>query len=348
MSTFTVLSLVYISLINLLYGQPINTYINSITIITSLLRTSKVYSLSSDCNDGSCTALSTAEKQAILDIHNELRDRTAGGGLPGHPAATDMNYLIWDDGLANVAQTYAESCPGLNHNGNRGIEYLSQRDAGNVKWGPDTQYRSNACSNQNCISIGENLAVRSSPYTVSNIVSQIESGWYDEWQEWSYGNHNSGCSGVCGHYTQMVWANTRYVGCGYSNGCSSGGWASVFLCNYFPAGNFNSIPPYTSGTACSNCMSDRTQCKSEYITRSDNALSYPSQPYNALCDGGACPTMCDGGSYSRSNCDGTGCNNNNIDCNDGTINKNNGRNICATDSPTSPTNNPITQQPTQP
>eukprot|EP01084_Bolivina_argentea_P231500 390393_1 len=350
MSTFTVLSLVYISLINLLYGQPINTYINSITIITSLLRTSKVYSLSSDCNDGSCTALSTAEKQAILDIHNELRDRTAGGGLPGHPAATDMNYLIWDDGLANVAQTYAESCPGLNHNGNRGIEYLSERDSGvGTKWGPDSQYMSSFCSNQNCIYTGENLAVSSGPYTIGSITSQIETGWWDEYQYWTFGIHNAAGScqsgKQCGHYTQLAWANTRYIGCGYTNGCGSG-WASIFVCNYFPAGNFNSVPPYTSGTACSNCMSDRTVCQSNYDSRSNTAGSYTSQPYNKLCDGGACPTMCDGASYNRNTCDGTGCTPSTIDCNDGTISKTAGRNICGTPSPTAGTSNPTTGTPT--
>eukprot|EP01084_Bolivina_argentea_P188420 324365_1 len=108
-------------------------------VCLSLFTIQNVFSLTSDCNNGACTPLSTAEKQAILDIHNELRDRVAGGGLAaaGHPAATDMNYLIWDDGLEAVAQAYAESCPGLNHNGNSGIEYLSERNAGNTKWGPD-------------------------------------------------------------------------------------------------------------------------------------------------------------------------------------------------------------------
>eukprot|EP01083_Nonionella_stella_P275777 936755_1 len=308
----------------------------------SLFTIQNIFSLTSDCNNGACTPLSTAEKQAILDIHNELRDRVAGGGLAsvGHPAAKDMNYLIWDDGLEAVAQSYAESCPGLNHNGNRGIEYLSERDSGvGTKWGPDSQYLSNFCSNQNCIYTGENIAVYSAAYTIGSITLQIETGWWDEYKYWTFGNHNAAgsCSqGQCGHYTQMAWANTRYIGCGYTNGCDSGGSASIFVCNYFPAGNFNSVPPYTSGTACSNCMSDRTECQSNYV----------SQPYNKLCDGGACPTMCDGGSYNRNTCDGTGCTPSTIDCNDGTISKTAGRNICGTPSPTAGTSNPTTGTPT--
>eukprot|EP01083_Nonionella_stella_P102198 290555_1 len=308
----------------------------------SLFTIQNIFSLTPDCNNGACTPLSTAEKQAILDIHNELRDRVAGGGLAsvGHPAAKDMNYLIWEDGLQAVAQAYAESCPGLSHNGNRGIEYLAKRDSGDTKWGPDTQYLSNFCNSQNCIYTGENLAVSSGPYSIGSITSQIETGWWDEYQYWTFGNHNAAGScqsgKQCGHYTQLAWANTRYIGCGYTNGCDSGGSASIFVCNYFPAGNFNSVPPYTSGTACSDCMSDRTECQSNYV----------SQPYNKLCDGGACPTMCDGASYNRNTCDGTGCTPSTIDCNDGTISKTTGRNICSTPSPTAATSNPTTGTPT--
>eukprot|EP01084_Bolivina_argentea_P188422 324372_1 len=159
----------------------------------SLFTIQNIFSLTSDCNNVACTPLSTAEKQAILDIHNELRDRVAGGGLAsvGHPAATDMNYLIWDDGLQAVAQAYAESCPGLSHNGNRGIQYLAKRDSGDTKWGPDTQYLSNFCNSQNCIYTGENLAVSSGPYSIGSITSQIETEWWDEYQYWTFGIHNA-------------------------------------------------------------------------------------------------------------------------------------------------------------
>eukprot|EP01084_Bolivina_argentea_P292142 502187_1 len=188
---------------------------------------STVLSISSDCGGVACTRFTTNEKQNILDLHNELRDRVAGGGLinENHPAATDMNYLIWDSALENVAQSYADTCPGLASNTNRGITYLAERNLGNTKWGPDTEYLNSFCSNQDCISIGENLFVTSLTLTIDNIISNIEQLWFEEYKDWTYGNHNNGCNtGTCGHYTQMVWANTRYVGCGYANGCGSGDW----------------------------------------------------------------------------------------------------------------------------
>eukprot|EP01083_Nonionella_stella_P223480 796419_1 len=305
-------------------------------------------SIDSDCNGGACAPLTTVEKQAILDLHNELRDRVAGGGLSsdGHPSATDMNYLIWDEGLEKMAQTYVESCPGLNHNPDPYFLIKNQRDANpqNTKWGTrngplsDSRWCGapswNSNVDEDCIYIGENLLVTDPRYDLDGILEHIETGWWDEYIVWSYGNHDEGCTNgeQCGHYTQMVWSNTRYIGCGYANGCTSG-WPGIFICNYFPAGNFNSVPPYTSaegsnGGTCSECMSDRTECKSMYVSRSITANNYPQQPYNALCGGGACPYMCDGDSSDRESCNHCTPDQNNIDCNDGTIALDDGRNIC--------------------
>ena len=66
----------------------------------------------------------------------------------------------------------------------------------------------------------------------------------------------------CGHYTQLVWAETRYVGCGVAlcpsleNVDESGYEGSLLVaCNYYKAGNWvvnssRTADPYTSGGAC--------------------------------------------------------------------------------------------------
>eukprot|EP01083_Nonionella_stella_P185885 679104_1 len=460
-------------------------------------------SIDSDCNfnihtGGACTPLTILEKQAILDLHNELRDRVAGGGLigEGHPAATNMNSLIWDDGLASVAQTYAESCP-EGHNDDRYFQIKNERDANNTKWGTPNGATFSAAwcgspswnsTDETCIPIGENWMAYSVAYTLSSILTQIETGWWDEytiwsvaggglipeghpaatnmnsliwddglanvaqmhlekscepnenvdrkfsikyerdegntkwgipngttfnasdcgspswsstdetcipigenlmdnrdypiwgisynlssiltqietewWNEytvWTYGMTSAGCAPngthtSCGHYTQMAWANTRYVGCGYVNGCSNVGWIwdGIFVCNYFPVGNFNgaSYPPYTAATSnneCSDCDRDRTECKSMYVSQSTTAGSYADQPYDALCDGGACPVMCDGSVWSVSlpyYCNSCMPQPSNIDCTDGTDSISGGRHICATPAPATPA--PVTPTPTTP
>lgn len=44
-----------------------------------------------------------------------------------------------------------------------------------------------------------------------------------------------------GHYTQVIWKNTKKVGCGCAQGASG---ATFFVCNYDPHGNFIGQKPY--------------------------------------------------------------------------------------------------------
>jgi hypothetical protein len=56
------------------------------------------------------------------------------------------------------------------------------------------------------------------------------------------------CSGVCGHYTQLVWRGTTSVGCAIQK-CTSGspfssGTWYFAVCDYSPPGNFVGERPY--------------------------------------------------------------------------------------------------------
>jgi pathogenesis-related protein 1 len=63
-----------------------------------------------------------------------------------------------------------------------------------------------------------------------------ESLWFD-------GSANS-ChapeGGTCGHYTQVVWAYSKLVGCGHAH-C---GASEVWVCEYFPRGNYIGVRPF--------------------------------------------------------------------------------------------------------
>jgi uncharacterized protein YkwD len=48
------------------------------------------------------------------------------------------------------------------------------------------------------------------------------------------------CSGVCGHYTQVVWADSQHLGCGMAT-CDD---QEVWVCNYDPPGNIVGEKPY--------------------------------------------------------------------------------------------------------
>lgn len=124
------------------------------------------------------------------------------------PAASPIPPLVWDANLAAVAQAYAENCV-FQHSG-----------------GP----------------YGENLYASSGGSTPSDVVSS----WVSEVADYDYASNS--CSGVCGHYTQVVWASSQKLGCGMAT-CNqnspfgSGSWEN-WVCNYDPPGNYVGEKPY--------------------------------------------------------------------------------------------------------
>lgn len=52
-----------------------------------------------------------------------------------------------------------------------------------------------------------------------------------------YSNDPRYVSGL-GHYTQIIWKETRQIGCGFEEcDASQGGLRGVMVCNYYPPGN---------------------------------------------------------------------------------------------------------------
>lgn len=84
---------------------------------------------------------------------------------------------------------------------------------------------------------GENLAWASwSTYTGI----EATNAWYNEKSNYTYSSNS--CSGVCGHYTQVVWKNSTKLGCA-GVVCSNGG-GIIYGCNYNPPGNYSGQKPY--------------------------------------------------------------------------------------------------------
>jgi pathogenesis-related protein 1 len=114
--------------------------------------------------------------------------------------------MTWSDDVARVAQRWADHLAArrckLEHNGRARL--------------------------------GENLFWSSGPADATQVVA----AWAAEKQSYSY--RTNSCRGVCGHYTQVVWAKSTQVGCGMAT-CGS---AEVWVCNYDPAGNLVGARPY--------------------------------------------------------------------------------------------------------
>ena len=63
--------------------------------------------------------------------------------------------------------------------------------------------------------------------------------WAAEEADYDYANNS--CSGVCGHYTQIVWRTTTKVGCALHD-CPGLQYGSTVVCNYAPGGNSGGRP----------------------------------------------------------------------------------------------------------
>ena len=59
--------------------------------------------------------------------------------------------------------------------------------------------------------------------------------WYDEIKDYDFKNGKSK-GGVIGHFTQVVWKGTQYVGMGVASKDNNNYFV---VANYFPAGNWD-------------------------------------------------------------------------------------------------------------
>ena len=114
--------------------------------------------------------------------------------------------MTWSDRLAARSQDWAETLLARGQFGHR----------------PNSTY-------------GENLfEIDGAPASAAEVVNV----WAAESRNYDYNSNR--CRGVCGHYTQIVWSDTKEVGCAVARG----GGREVWVCNYDPPGNRVGKRPY--------------------------------------------------------------------------------------------------------
>ncbi|KAL0490404.1 peptidase inhibitor PI16 [Acrasis kona] len=154
---------------------------------------------------------SDADKKTIVDNHNYYRSMVS-------PAAANMQPVVWDEAVANFVKNYAKSCPGsgntVPHNPSRII---------------------------NGVYAGENIYSS----TASMALTTPQRSWNNEKNNYNF--DTKACSGVCGHYTQLVWAKSTKIGC-VKVKCDSKKYKYNYICDYVPGGNINGGRPYIAAT----------------------------------------------------------------------------------------------------
>ncbi|NXN95053.1 GLIP1 protein, partial [Rhinopomastus cyanomelas] len=158
--------------------------------------------------------------------HNAFRSRV-------NPPASNMLRVSWDAALAKAAKAWAKRCM-FRHN-------IYLKIPGKV--------------HPTFTSAGENIWTgTATTFSVDRALGR----WFDEVS--SYDFHTNACTGVCGHYTQVVWATSYKVGCAV-HFCPRVMYSSItnaahFICNYGPAGNYPTRP-YKAGQPCSACRNEK-------------------------------------------------------------------------------------------
>gem|GEM_PF-1207103 len=135
--------------------------------------------------------------------------RAAANPAPAVPLVP----LVWDAAIFAVAQSWADGCHFMHS---------------------QSQY-------------GENIYARTGNSVITS--KDVVNSWASESPNYSYANNTCAANQQCGHYTQIVWAGSKKLGCGVTS-CSqnspfqgSSNW-EFWVCNYDPPGNYNAAKPY--------------------------------------------------------------------------------------------------------
>ncbi|XP_041655015.1 peptidase inhibitor 16-like [Cheilinus undulatus] len=146
------------------------------------------------------------------------------------PTASAMLPLKWDPSLKLIAEGYAAKCI-WNHN-------------------PELE------------ETGENLYASTKVLDLHEALEE----WFLEHLSYDFNNNSCDEDKMCGHYTQMVWADTHRVGCAVHlcNDMEGLNWempTHFLVCNYYPAGNYEGERPYVEGDWCSRCPENLQKCE---------------------------------------------------------------------------------------
>nr|XP_022307528.1 GLIPR1-like protein 1 [Crassostrea virginica] len=161
---------------------------------------------------------SNSEDQEFLNAHNNKRRIVS-------PTAANMKEMKWSEELATIARNHAQKC-----------DYTTSTE------------RSRQSSTFSYV--GENW------YMGTGSISEVVTAWDDGKNYYDFSSNT--CSSICGHYIQVVWSASEYLGCArVLCGRKFGTNYYKSVCNY-GTGSLVNLRPYISGTPCSQCPSGYT------------------------------------------------------------------------------------------
>lgn len=192
----------------------------------------------------------------VLNDHNTLRRTLV--------TASNMIELTWDSNLETVAQNFVNAATSGGHNNARTAEYAALGGSGYV----GENYYSGSPSDA-----AEKWATFVWPTAWGgNDCSEQQNYWANYEASTNGQSYQSCAGGTVGHYTQVLWANSARLGCGYTSAIGT-------ICNYAPGGNVGGYTNYVqSGAACSACPSGYDVCVNGLCSSGSAAPSWAATP----------------------------------------------------------------------
>lgn len=222
--------------------------------------------------------LSQEDRKLLLDEHNKKRSDVATGKTK-FPKASNMMQLHWDKEAEHIAQRWALQCT-----------FAHDTCRNNLK----TEFVA-----QNAAQDNLNLARKDRKEPLTGAVN----GLYAEEKFMSPADITSFQSmvngHVVGHFTQLVWATSDRLGCGYIDFPRDNDWNVVHLfCNYVTGGNVLGKPLYKQGEPCSECPIG-TVCSHVYeglctMPQFDNKEVPPTDNEDEQAGKGGSESLCEG------------------------------------------------------
>jgi hypothetical protein len=197
-------------------------------IFLLLSSTNIILSQTIPCNKAT-RGMTEEEKAIVVNAHNVYRNQMATQTNtlgPLFPFATNMQQMYWNDAIAAKAQEWANACI----YGHSSQTFRKQPEY-------DT---------------GENIFTTWSTVDYPKLNFQYYTDvWFKEIALTTPDITDSYVfNSATGHFTQIIWATTNQIGCGFSQlrDADTGRYRNIIVCEYGPVGNILTRPIYAKSS----------------------------------------------------------------------------------------------------
>ena len=161
-------------------------------------------------------------------FRNQMATQTTTYGTKW-PAAKNMRQMYWSKEIAKKAQEHANKCV---------FQHSTREFRTTTTWG----------------AVGENLAATYGIAAPAKSFSGAVQMWNNKINDFAAdnadpANFQNSVTRVIGHFTQVIWADTWLVGCGYSKYLQNGMMYNLYVCEYATSGNWLGSPVYKAATS---------------------------------------------------------------------------------------------------